>query len=211
MFDALQSYLEKALEPIHERLQILSDENEELRRRLQLMVRLGLVSDISDDNRAIKVKHGELNTPFIRWFSLAAGKVKHFRLPSIGEQVILLNFASGDNSAQSLALVGFDSESFPIPADNPNQVVTQFGDNCSQIIDMEQGTMLFTASKSITFDTPERHLTGNEFVQGDADTKGNIKGHKDITDKHNSMDHMRDIFGPHNHGGSVPPPSSKMK
>jgi phage baseplate assembly protein V len=40
---------------------------------------------------AVKVSNGEWTSTWVRWHSLAAGKARHWRAPSLGEQGVLFN------------------------------------------------------------------------------------------------------------------------
>lgn len=187
MRDQIDLIIRDHLEPYLERLEALNAEIEELRRRQHLMIRLGYVSQIHDSKRLIKVKHGELETPFIKWFAQAAGRVSCYRCPSQSEQVLLLNFGAGDNSAQSIALVGISSLSFPLPSGDPDQVVTVYGDDCAAIWNMKAGTLTLKASQAINLEAPLVH------VQGDIQADGDIRDYK------RSMAEDRAIYNKHNH------------
>ncbi|AHZ72633.1 pyocin R2_PP [Pseudomonas mandelii JR-1] len=40
---------------------------------------------------AVRVSNGEWTSAWVRWHSLAAGKARHWRVPSLGEQGVLFN------------------------------------------------------------------------------------------------------------------------
>ena len=187
MRQMIESLVREMISPYQEKIEELSSEVEELRRRQQLMIRLGKVSKIHDSSQLIKVKHGELETPYIKWFAQAAGKVRHYRCPSEGEQALILNFGAGNTGSQSIAIVGIDSTSFPFPSDNPDQVVTHYGDKCAEIWDMEKGTLILKAEKEITLDTKLVHATKD------------IKADGEITDHTRSMQEDRNIYNGHTH------------
>lgn len=186
MRQMLELLVREMLGPYLDRIEELSTEVEELRRRQQLMIRLGCVSEIHGSNQLVKVQHGDLTTPFIKWFSQSAGKVSHYRCPTKGEQALILNFGGGNTGAQSIALVGIDSTQFPFPADNPKQVVTAYGEKCAQIWDMDAGTLTFKASEKIILDTPLVNGTGN------------------ISDKTRTMQADREIYNRHQHPNGTP-------
>lgn len=110
MFDAI---LRMQLGPIVERLAELETEIEDLRRRGENHNRIGTVVAVNPAARRCKVSHGELRTPWIKYFSPAAGEVSETRHPSVGEQCLLVNYGAGDGSAQSVALCGIESAGFP--------------------------------------------------------------------------------------------------
>ncbi|HUH05949.1 MAG TPA: phage baseplate assembly protein V [Kofleriaceae bacterium] len=115
MFDAI---LRMQLGPIVERLAELETEIEDLRRRGENHNRIGTVVAVNPAARRCKVSHGELRTPWIKYFSPAAGEVSETRHPSVGEQCLLINYGAGDGSAQSVALCGIESASFPGVSDS---------------------------------------------------------------------------------------------
>lgn len=110
MFDAI---LRMQLGPIVERLAELETEIEDLRRRGENHNRIGTVVAVNPGERRCQVSHGELSTPWIKYFNPAAGAVSETRHPSVGEQCLLINYGAGDGSAQSVALCGIESAGFP--------------------------------------------------------------------------------------------------
>lgn len=128
MRQLIEQIIESHLEPYLERLEELSSETEELRRRMQNMIRLGFVNEVHESGQLIRVKHGGLISPFIKWFSESAGETKDYRCPSVGEQAILLNYASGNNGSQTVALVGLFSTKFPSPSSDPNEIIRCYPD-----------------------------------------------------------------------------------
>ncbi|MCS6237139.1 phage baseplate assembly protein V [Shewanella baltica] len=192
MRQLLEQVVREMLNPYLERMEELSAEVEELRRRQQLMIRLGQVSQIGKGNKTIKVAHGDLTTPFIKWFSQSAGRVSSYRCPTVGEQALILNFGGGNTGAQSIALVGIDSSQFPFPSDKPAQVVTMYGDQCAQMWDMDEGTLTLKAAKKIILDTKLVQATK------DVDAAGEVSDHT------RSMQDDRDIYNGHQHPNSNP-------
>lgn len=193
MRDAIESLVREQLRPYLAQLSQLSSETEEVRRRMQSMIRLGRVCAIDDNNQMIKVEHGALTTPFIKWFAHAAGKVSHYRCPSIGEQVLLLNFGAGYSAKQYIALVGMASTDFPLAGNSQTQVITHFGDKCSQIWDMDKGTLILKATEKITLES--KMVLASQDLQ----VESNIKAGADITDKKQSMAEDRKIYNGHTH------------
>lgn len=187
MRDLIENLIREMVEPHIEKMEELSTEVEELRRRLHLMIRLGRVSKIHESNQQIKVKHGDLETPFIKWFAQSAGRVSHYRCPTVNEQVILLNFGAGNTGTQSIALVGIDSTDFPFPADNPDLVMTAYGDKCAEIWDMKKGTLTLKAEKEILLDTKLVHATEDIHADGE------------VSDQVRTMSEDRNIYNGHDH------------
>lgn len=111
MFDA---YLRQRIAPLIERLAELETLIEDLLRRSEGQTRIGTVAAVNPAAGVCQVSHGELLSPWIKYFNPAAGAVSEARHPSVGEQCLLLNYAGGDGSAQALALLGVPSAAFPI-------------------------------------------------------------------------------------------------
>lgn len=180
MRQLIEQIIESHLEPYLERLEELSSETEELRRRMQNMIRLGFVSDVHESGTLIRVKHGQLVTPFIKWFSESAGETKDYRCPSIGEQSLLLNYASGNSGSQTVALIGLFSTKYPSPSLDPNEIIRCYPDGTKvsyhtkdHVMKIEvQGDVEVTASKNakvtagekVTVDAASIHLNGGKGV-----------------------------------------------
>lgn len=110
MFDAL---LHQHLGPIIERLAEMEAELEDLHRRNDSLCRIGVCQEVDAASNTCKVRHGELLTPAIRFFNPSAGAQRESRIPSVGEQCLLLNHGGGEGSAQSVALFGLNGDQFP--------------------------------------------------------------------------------------------------
>lgn len=114
MFDA---YLRLQLGPLIERLAAMEAEIEDLRRRAEGHNRIGTVDAVDPGACLCQVRHGDLLSPWIKYFSLAAGELAETRHPSPGEQCLLINYGGGDGSAQAVALLGLHSSAFPPASD----------------------------------------------------------------------------------------------
>lgn len=110
MLDAL---LRMQLGPIIERLAEMEAEIEDLHRRAENYCRIGICQTVDAASNTCQVSHGGLLTPAIRFFNPSAGAQSESRIPSVGEQCLLLNYGSGESGAQSVALFGLNSDRFP--------------------------------------------------------------------------------------------------
>lgn len=110
MFEAL---LRMQLGPIIERLAEMETQLEDLYRRADSFCRIGTCQQVDAASHTCKVSHGDLLTPSIRFFNPSAGAQTETRIPSVGEQCLLLNYGSGEGGAQSVALFGLNSSLFP--------------------------------------------------------------------------------------------------
>lgn len=168
----------------------------ELTRRLNNMNRVGVITDISPDQRRIKVRFGRNFTPFIKWVSESAGRDATYRPPTVGEEVLLINVGGGDNSATSFAIRGIPSDDYPLPSANPDEFHWKLPDNTHikynhkqhhLSVTMNSGTALFKVPEKITLDTALVYCTGH------------IKADGDITDHTRSMQDDREIYNGHTH------------
>ncbi len=92
MFDAL---LRMQLGPIVERLVEMETQLEDLYRRAESFCRIGVCQEVDAASNTCKVSHGDLLTPAIRFFNPSAGAQTETRIPSVGEQCLLLNYGGG--------------------------------------------------------------------------------------------------------------------
>ncbi len=196
MWELVNQAIAAQLEPLMERISELESQLEEKDRLSRGLIRLGKVSKHSDDKRKIKVKFGENETPFIKWFSACSGEVSEYRLPSIGENAVLLNIAGGDNSSMTLALIGVPSDQYPLPTNNPDETLRVYPDKTSVkynhkthklTVDVKSGEAEIIIPKKTKLDTKLLHVTGD------------IKADGDITDHTRSMQDDRTIYNSHDH------------
>jgi len=110
MFDAL---LRMQLGPIVERLAEMEAQLEDLYRRAESFCRIGVCQDVDAASNTCTISHGDLLSPAIKFFNPSAGAQTETRIPSVGEQCLLLNYGGGEGGAQSVALFGLNSDRFP--------------------------------------------------------------------------------------------------
>lgn len=168
MRDLIQQIVQAELEEYSQQFSQQEKEITELKRRLNNMIKVGKVSAWSDDHKRIKVKFGDNETPLIKWFSACAGDVAEYRLPSIGEQAVLLNVGGGDNSTTSIALIGVPSDQFPLPTDNPDEILRVYPD----------GTRVCYDKKKHKLDV---RVAGEANIQVDKAAKVNVAGKTSVT------------------------------
>ncbi|MDF2795024.1 MAG: baseplate assembly protein [Pseudomonas orientalis] len=151
MFDAL---LRMQLGPIVERLAEMEAQLEDLYRRAESFCRIGVCQQVEAASNTCRVSHGELLTPAIRFFNPSAGAQTETRIPSVGEQCLLLNYGGGEGGAQSVALFGLNSSLFPPVSTIPSvtrrrhQDGTQSDyDDASHTFNWVNGPTMFSGSR----------------------------------------------------------------
>ncbi|PHN30167.1 phage baseplate assembly protein V [Pseudomonas sp. ICMP 460] len=151
MFDAL---LRMQLGPIVERLAEMEAQLEDVHRRAESVCRIGICQEVDAASNTCKVSHGELLTPAIRFFNPSAGAQTETRIPTVGEQCVLLNYGGGEGGSQSVALFGLNSDRFPPVSSmatltrRRHQDGTQSDyDDASHTFNWVNGTTTFTGSR----------------------------------------------------------------
>lgn len=154
MLAAFQSYLRLAMAPLIERLVGLEAELEDLRRRADGQGRIGTIASVDPAAGTCTVSHGELASPSVRYFSLAAGDVRETRHPTAGEQCLLISYGGGDGSAQAMALCGLPSDAFPPVSDRAElhrrvypDGAEQSYDHVAHLLDYKNGPLTVKADR----------------------------------------------------------------
>lgn len=203
-----QVTLDQRFTAMAESIAEMQTEIDELRRRLNQVVRFGVVAEIHESNKLIKVKHGERSTQFIKWFTLSGGDMIHYRCPSIGELALIVDISSG-SSSQYLALCGWESDKYPFPISNPKHVLTQFGE-LKLLWDSEKNELTFEAPAQINFKTPILNCDDETLLKAlkslKVETK-NLESTGEVTDMVRSMSEDRDLYNAHNNHLNATPPN----
>ncbi|MBJ2251407.1 phage baseplate assembly protein V [Pseudomonas shahriarae] len=151
MFDAL---LRLQLAPIVERLAQMETQLEDLYRRAESFCRIGVCQEVDAASNTCKVRHGELLTPAIRFFNPSAGAHTETRIPTVGEQCLLLNYGGGEGGGQSVALFGLNSDRFPPLSSVASLTSRRYPDGtqsaydaAGHVLDWSNGPTAFTGSR----------------------------------------------------------------
>lgn len=91
---------------------------------------------------AVRVSNGEWTSAWVRWHSLAAGKARHWRAPSLGEQGVLFN-PSGQ-AGMGTFLPGLYGNAGGQPDNRDHVEVWRFDDGGSLVYDWEAKTYTIT-------------------------------------------------------------------
>lgn len=98
----------------------------ELYRLLLNLIRKGVVTDVDAENWQCRVQTGDLETNWLNWLTLRAGKSRTWWKPSVGEQVLVL--AVGGELTTAFVLPGIYSDACPPPSTSEDATVTAFPD-----------------------------------------------------------------------------------
>ena len=91
---------------------------------------------------AVRVSNGEWTSAWVRWHSLAAGKARHWRAPTLGEQGVLFN-PSGQTGMGTF-IAGLYGNAGAQPDNRDHVEVWRFDDGGSLVYDWEAKTYTIT-------------------------------------------------------------------
>ncbi len=118
MRDLIEQLIADQLTPFQERMAEAQSGADDAQRRLRNQGRIGVISAVQAQPPRCKVKHGDNETPWIKWLTLRAGTTREWDPPTLGEQCLLINYGGGDDGAQVAALCGLFSGAHPAPWDS---------------------------------------------------------------------------------------------
>lgn len=136
------------------------------------MIRYGVITglDLSDATAPrCKVSTGGLDSEWLPWLTLRAGKTKTWSAPDIGEQGLVIS-QSGDPS-QGVVLVGLFSSGFPAPVTDPNKDHTVFPDGTTVEHDSGSNTYAVTVAGTGNWIVNCKHATVNADDDATVNTK----------------------------------------
>lgn len=160
--------------------------------------------DLTSSPPMCRVSDGDWVSAWIRWHSLAAGKARHWRAPTLGEQGAILS-PSGD-PAQGTFIPGLYGNAGAPPDNRDHVEVWRFDDGGSLVYDWQAksytvnlptGTVtvkvgastVVVTDDSATVQSASINLTGNVKIDGALLVTGNVTG----------MGTILDILGNSNH------------
>ncbi|EJM94734.1 phage baseplate assembly protein V [Pseudomonas sp. GM67] len=91
---------------------------------------------------AVRVSNGEWTSAWVRWHSLAAGKARHWRAPSLGEQGVLFN-PSGQ-AGMGTFISGLYGDAGAQPDNRDHVEVWRFDDGGSLVYDWQAKSYTIT-------------------------------------------------------------------
>ncbi|EKL6559862.1 phage baseplate assembly protein V [Escherichia coli] len=120
----------------------------ELMRLLENVLRVGIVAEISEDGKSVRVQSGELKTTWLRWKTGRAGDFKIWCPPSRGEQVLL--GCIGGNPETAVLLGSLYSNENDAPSASLKQMVVTAPDGARFEYDAEVSALTASGMKTAT-------------------------------------------------------------
>jgi len=166
--------------------------------------------DLSASPPVCRVSDGEWVSGWVRWHSVAAGKARHWRPPSLNEQGTLIS-ASGD-VAQGTFVPGLYGNAGPPPDNRDHVEVWRFDDGGSLVYDWEAKTYTITlpsgtvtikvgSTAAVITNSSVSVKSGTISLEGAVNIKGpvNIEGALHVTQNITSDAAILDTTGNSNH------------
>ncbi|MDA3135685.1 phage baseplate assembly protein V [Pseudomonas syringae] len=162
--------------------------------------------DLTSSPPMCRVSDGDWVSAWIRWHSLAAGKARHWRAPTLGEQGAILS-PSGD-PAQGTFIPGLYGNAGAPPDNRDHVEVWRFDDGGSLVYDWQAksytvnlptGTVtvkvgastVVVTDDSATVQSASINLTGNVKIDGALLVTGNVTGMGMILDTLGNSNHHK--------------------
>lgn len=153
--------------------------------------------DLTASPPVCRVSDGDWVSAWVRWHSIAAGKARHWRAPSMGEQGTLVS-ASGE-VAQGTFIPGLYGNAGAPPDNRDHVEVWRFDDGGSLVYDWQAstytitvpsgtvtvkvgGTKVVVTDSAINATAGDITLTGNVQINGPLQVTGDIHGGGSIID-----------------------------
>ncbi len=138
--------------------------NAEYQRKLHNIATIGTVFDVNPDDQTMRLDVGDNQTDWLPIPALAAGQVRVWRCPSVGEQFLLVS-PSGD-LANAIPVLSLYSNHFPSPSSDKNEIRVRYND--SDFLSIK------TDDSKLTLKINDVILDGNLNVTGTVDVAKNV-------------------------------------
>ena len=148
----------------------------QLLRQFQNLSSIGTVIAVDASAWKIRLKIDENETDWIPIPTMAAGVVKMWRCPSIGEQFSVS--AQGGELTSAVPQISLFSEEFPPPSTDPDEVYIQLGEHFF-VVNVASGEAVFKLNKC-TFDVPETVFTGTVHAEKAISSNADITSDTDV-------------------------------
>ncbi|PWE41393.1 phage baseplate assembly protein V [Pseudomonas prosekii] len=162
--------------------------------------------DLAASPPVCRVSDGEWTSAWVRWHSIAAGKARHWRAPSLGEQGALIS-ASGE-LGQGTFIPGLYGNAGPPPDNRDHVEVWRFDDGGSLVYDWQAksysvtlpsgtmtikvgGTEAVVTDSAVTVTSGTITLKGAVNIEGPLHVTQNITGDMAILDTTGNSNHHK--------------------
>ena len=174
----------------------------ELNRRIENIIRFGLIEEVDYANAKARVKCGQILTDFLPFVTLRTGTTKTWSPPTVGEQCVLLAMSGELNTA--CILTGLYTQNSP--SKNQNEHIIEFADGALIKYNQKTGKLEVTGIKSAVINAADHiEITVPKVtINGDVQVNGSIKSTGDQVA--GSISQIN-----HTHGGVMGGPSSTGK
>lgn len=149
----------------------------ELNRQFQNLSTIGTVLAIDAKNWLMRLQIDDNETDWIPIPAMAAGVVKIWRCPTIGEQFSVIS--QGGELCNAIAQVSLFSEQNPSPSSDPHTVFIELGKHAFYV-NIATGEAHFKLNKC-TFDVAETVFTGEVQVAKSLNVNGGITALDEIS------------------------------
>ena len=147
--------------------------NADFSRQLDNLSTVGIVIAVDATKSQIRLKIDENETDWIYFPALAAGAVKVWRCPTLGEQFAVVS--QGGELCNAVPFTALFSDENPPPSTDPDEVLIQLPDGKFISINILTGEAFFKLKK-VTFDVEQAIFTGtvhaNQEISSDSDIQG---------------------------------------
>ncbi|HBR1366660.1 TPA: phage baseplate assembly protein V [Klebsiella pneumoniae] len=178
----------------------------EIARLLSNIFRLGVVEQVSESGRSVRVRSGKLLTTWIRWNVTRAGEFSIWLPPAVGEEVWI--GCPGGDPETAFVLGSAYSDDNPAPGKSLHEIVITAPDGARFSYDADSGALsaegiksaVVCAEVSVTLNSPLVKCTNELETRTLTVTEGGAL-HGDITHSDGRLSSNGIVVHAHRHGG----------
>lgn len=156
-------------------------------RRLESLIRPGVISEIDHAAARCRVTTGGLTTDWLPWISRRAGATRDWNPPTQGEQVLVVS-PSGETGA-GFVILGIYSDANPAPSSSPDEHLWLFPDGARILYNHKTGALQVSGVKLCSVESASIVLRGSVTIDGPVtQTGGALSSNGVVLDKHRHRD-----------------------
>lgn len=189
----------------------------DLARLIENLLRLGTIAQVQHTTPPrVRVRTGGIETDWLPWAELRAGRTRTWNPPTVGEQVLL--FCPSGDTRNGVVLCGIPSDDTDTPSHSPDETATLYPDGALTVYNHATGTLSATgiqkviveAATSVLVRSPETTFDGNVTVKGLLAYENGIAGQGgengniirgDVTHEGGNLSSNGVVVHDHGHGG----------